>query len=151
MNAIVLPWPPYILSANARPNHFDKARATKTYRALVGYHAKGAPKIARPSLTLVPLVKPPPKRRDIDNIVGAVKAAIDGLTDAEWWDDDSSLERLTIVRPLLSKRWADVGVLACATSPEETSRFEQDLAALSLRVKQDDTPDVWLAMMTERL
>ena len=150
MNATVLPWPPAVLSQNARPHHFAKARATKSYRQIVGYHAQGAPKIDRPTVVIVPLVKPPQRRRDIDNIVGALKAAIDGLTDAGWWSDDSDLERLTIIRPLLSKRWADKGVLVCATEKKTMLLLERDLDTLTERAAKDLHPDEWLAMMTQR-
>lgn len=147
MNAIVLPWPPSCLSSNARPNYFDKARATKAYRGIVGYHAKGAPTIERPSLTLVPLVKPPQRRRDIDNIVGALKAAIDGLTDAAWWDDDSDIERLTIVKPIMYG-WPERGILALGASAEELNRVETDIATLRARAETSNCAIEWLSMMT---
>lgn len=84
-----LPWPARTLSPNARAHWSVIARAKRAARIAAYYIAREA----RPSLTMTaPLVslefRPPDnRRRDLDNLIASMKAALDGLADAIGCDD----------------------------------------------------------------
>ena len=84
-----LPWPARILSPNARAHWSGIARAKRSARIAAYYLAREA----RPSLTMTaPLVsmefRPPDnRRRDLDNLIASMKAALDGIADAIGCDD----------------------------------------------------------------
>lgn len=89
---LVLPMPPRVLEPNARPNRWEKARATKEYRLLCAWTAKEqvrrGPESSWPKLPLTAPVKAEVtfvvrnRRRDRDNLLASVKAMFDGLVDA---------------------------------------------------------------------
>jgi len=96
--------PPVELSPNQRAHRLDKARAAADYRQearLMGWGAKVEAHWERPARARVSLLfglkdtRAPHVRtltyhpRDADNAVGAVKALIDGLRDAEIIVDDN--------------------------------------------------------------
>lgn len=84
---IELPWPPAILSPNARPAHWG-SRYRAAGRARRGAHA--ATLAAKPGavpaeghLALRMVAYPPSRRvRDRDNLLGALKSSLDGIADA---------------------------------------------------------------------
>jgi len=94
MHTVTLPWPPSCLFPNAkRRTHWSKyAKPTKAYRALCGWEAKaqGVRQHNDPTAALcVSLTFLPPdnRRRDMDGMLGAFKAGIDGLSDVLGVDD----------------------------------------------------------------
>lgn len=87
---LVLPWPPKILSPNARPHWAVKARAVKAYRAGCYLLAKGFPVTfgAGDIPLTVTFCPPDARRRDRDNLIASMKAGMDGIAQA-WGVDDS--------------------------------------------------------------
>lgn len=87
---ITLPWPPSILSPNARTHWAVRARAVKAYRMACAWQAleqttSEQRQAMRPADRLrvhVVFVPPDRRRRDADNCLAAVKAGLDGLADA---------------------------------------------------------------------
>jgi len=91
---LTLPWPPSGLSPNARHSHWASlARAKKRFRdacfmtartqGAQTFQAKPAGKVAV-HLRFVP---PDRRRRDLDNVLAAMKSGLDGLADAISVDD----------------------------------------------------------------
>ena len=85
--AIVLPWPPAILSPNARAHWGAKTRPRKHYRS-AGFFAAIMAKVPRPlpfigeRLPIRVTFHPPDKRhRDADNMIASAKAGFDGMAD----------------------------------------------------------------------
>lgn len=86
---IELPWPPRVLSPNARCHWSTKAKAVKKFRAeckvLAGKLARVLEdKEVRLTFTFHPPTK---RRRDLDNVIASCKGLQDGLADA-WGVDD---------------------------------------------------------------
>lgn len=89
---IVLPWPPSCLSPNQkRKSHWRKyAPATKAYRETCGWEAKaqGATRRNDPALHLsITFLPPDARHRDLDGMLGAFKAGLDGISDVLGVDD----------------------------------------------------------------
>lgn len=87
---IVLPWPPSALSPNARSHWRKHAAAKKAYRLACGYqaHLQGAKAIDAERLAVrFTFVPPDKRRRDLDNLIAAMKSGIDGLADVLGVDD----------------------------------------------------------------
>jgi crossover junction endodeoxyribonuclease RusA len=102
-----LPWPPAKLSPNARLSPFEKARAVKAYRSGCSWEATaaGLRKIEPGPLHLTISFAPPDaRRRDLDNMLAALKPGLDGLSDVLGVDDH--LWALTITRAAPVKRGA---------------------------------------------
>lgn len=96
---VTLPWPPAKLSPNARLSPFEKARAVKAYRTGCAWEATaaGLRKIEPGPLHLTISFAPPDaRRRDLDNMLAALKPGLDGLSDVLGVDDH--LWTLTITR-----------------------------------------------------
>jgi len=92
MMTITLPWPPRILSPNARPAHWAVlARAKRLYRTACATQARmqGAVALSAHLSLAVHLCFIPPdrRRRDIDNLIASAKAGLDGLADVLQVDD----------------------------------------------------------------
>src|SRR5690606_12503369 len=92
---LVLPWPPKVLSPNARAHWAARSLAAKKYRRacklLTLKHGVRAPE----GRVLLSLVFCPPNacRRDDDNCVAAFKSGRDGLADALGIDDSRFVTR----------------------------------------------------------
>jgi Holliday junction resolvase RusA-like endonuclease len=142
-NAAVVGWPPPPLSPNARPHFYTKAKATKEYRSLIAYHAKGGAMIDRAILYIVPLVRDR-RRRDFDNV--SAKAAIDGLTDARWWTDDSCIEWAVISKPIYSKSWPENSVLFAAVNGSRGHELWHDMLELKRRAAAGEDCVSWLSI-----
>ncbi len=97
MTTITLPWPPAILSPNARPHWARLAKAKKSYRracwAAVLEQKVAAPKWSRMDVRLV-FIAPDKRKRDRDNLGASMKAGLDGVADA-WQLDDSRFARVS--------------------------------------------------------
>lgn len=149
MNAIVVPWPPKELSPNARPHHMAKARAFKQYKQAVCYRARGFECIGSPRVCVVPLTVQH-RNRDLDNICGSLKAAIDGLTEAGWWEDDSDLCRLELVPTKPFTGWPEQSILICCEWQSVADGMYARIDELVDRINRRDDPISFLAMMTGR-
>ena len=91
---VVLPWPPRVLSPNSRPPHWAVlAQAKRAYRLACHAEARAAGwrngAVAPTDRLHVRLVFVPPdrRRRDMDNLIAAMKSGLDGLADALGVDD----------------------------------------------------------------
>lgn len=87
---LILPWPNALLSQNSRAHHFAIAKAVKKARgdACLIAQSNGLKKGPWVSARLEWTFHPPDKRHyDCSNIIGRMKAAIDGIQDALELDD----------------------------------------------------------------
>ena len=97
---LFLPWPPSLNRywRNVQGRTLISAEG-RDYRGAVITGLKrfgGAPQLGAQRLSVTITAAPPDKRRrDLDNLL---KAALDALTHAGVWDDDSQIDRLTIWR-----------------------------------------------------
>jgi len=128
VNAVLIPYPPIILSPNSRTHYMTKHKAVSAYRKLTAYHGAGKKCLQNPVCAIVPLVTTR-RRRDIDNVLASLKAALDGLTDAGWWKDDHDIRGYHLVPEIYSPKFGDKKILIVACEQEH----EQELA---VRVKR---------------
>lgn len=83
---IDLPWPPRGLWPNTRNHWAMTARAKRSYKVTAWTLTKQAGAV--PGINVAMLFCPPDKRRrDLDNMIAAMKAGIDGISDAIGIDD----------------------------------------------------------------
>lgn len=110
--ALDLPYPAAALWPNSRAHWSTKARATKHQRHAAHIIGRTAPPTARhqrhPRI-LAEFWCPGHRGPDPDNATAALKATLDGLTDAGLWEDD---RELTILPPRIVtktdwKAWRD--------------------------------------------
>lgn len=93
MIRVTLPWPKPELWPNRRTNRFELARAKKAYRTGCGWQAmqdfasRGKPQMAGRILLRLTFCPPDNRKRDMDNMLAAMKAGIDGIADAIRVDD----------------------------------------------------------------
>jgi len=85
---VTLPYPPAILSPNARPHWAAKAKAVKAYRNECGFEllAQGVNHMDSVSLKIT-FCPPDRRRRDRDNAIHAFKAGQDAISDITGIDD----------------------------------------------------------------
>ena len=97
-NVVILPWPPQVLSPNARPHWATKSKAAKSYRYRCFLEAKLAALAAPDGRVLLVLEFLPPsaRRRDDDNLLAMFKAGRDGLADALGIDDSVFVSQVQI-------------------------------------------------------
>src|SRR5690606_21016957 len=94
-----LPWPPKDVSPNARGHWSKRAKAVKAYRDACGWEcvAQNVRQFDASRLDARIIFRAPDNRpRDIDNMLGSVKAAIDAVATAVGVDD--SKWTITIAR-----------------------------------------------------
>lgn len=87
---LTMPWPPSGLSPNSRLHWAKTAKLKKQLRAAWWAQAKaqGATKLPDAPLNVSLTFYPPDRRaRDMDNMLAACKAGLDGLADAIGVDD----------------------------------------------------------------
>lgn len=79
------------LTSNARHSWPERARRVKALRYLARVHARSLPlhPVTGPAFVTVQATYRAGRGIDADNIQPAVKAVLDGLTDAGIWPDDS--------------------------------------------------------------
>ena len=90
MTMFTLPWPPSVLSPNARAHWAQLAKAKKAYREACAWTARqqGAQRIEAERLHLTITFVPPNRRaHDLDNCLARMKAGLDGLADVLGVDD----------------------------------------------------------------
>jgi crossover junction endodeoxyribonuclease RusA len=98
MSDLMLPWPPKVLSPNARAHWATKSRAAKAYRAacfLLCRQAALAVPAGRALLSLE-FIPPDRRRRDDDNCIAAFKSGRDGVAEALGIDDSRFVTQLQI-------------------------------------------------------
>lgn len=114
---IDLPWPHKDLNPNARIHHHALARLKKSYRAdcyLLTKAAKAKIGEGRHRLDLV-FFPPDARKRDRDNLLASVKAALDGMADA-LGVNDSVFDPVSVsLSP--SKRWPGLGLVRIQITP----------------------------------
>ena len=146
MRVAALPWPSKLLSPNARVHHLTKHKAVRAHRgiAMAIGREDGRKPIQNPVLAVQPIVTTR-RRRDIDNVLAGLKSALDGLTDAEWWNDDSDIVGITIRKPVLIKNWTRDPIIV--TADEESN---EDVMLSRLRqfafYAADDPDGEWKAL-----
>ena len=88
-NQVLLPWPPKVLSPNARAHWGVRSKAAKSYRMQCFLFARKVGLVAPAGRVLLSLEFLPPnnRRRDDDNLLAAFKAGRDGLAAALRIDD----------------------------------------------------------------
>ena len=89
---VSLPWPPKELKPNARVHWAEKARAAKRHKQDCMIICQGAGLRALPwkAMAVGITFHPPSARRaDIDNMLAAMKAGLDGLAAATGVDDST--------------------------------------------------------------
>lgn len=87
---IRLPWPPAVLSPNARVHYMRRASAAKKYRgdARLIAQSQGCRALDCEALTAeITFCPPDNRRRDTDNLLAQVKSGLDGIADATGVDD----------------------------------------------------------------
>jgi crossover junction endodeoxyribonuclease RusA len=80
---IVLDWPPKALHPNARTHYHEKAAAAKAYRSAGYWRAQMAEAsfVAGSMAARISFYPPDNRRRDLDGMLSAIKAGIDGIAD----------------------------------------------------------------------
>ena len=99
MMQVTLPWPPAAMKPNARAHWAIKARAAKAHKhaCQVICMGQGIRALGWPAMAVALEFRPPSARRaDLDNMLSAMKAGLDGLSAASGVDD--SLWHLTLKR-----------------------------------------------------
>lgn len=89
-HVVVLPWPPAILSPNARAHWTKKHKAAAEARrdAAIICQAIGLRALPWPGMTVSITFHPPDmRRRDMDNMLASSKSLLDGVADATGVDD----------------------------------------------------------------
>ncbi len=85
---IEFPFPPAVLSPNARPHYMEKARAFKKYKAACVALMLNARKALAGRNTFAVTFHPPTAHRfDLDNLIGRWKAGCDALAAITGVDD----------------------------------------------------------------
>ena len=100
------------LNANARVHYMVRARKVAQLREFIGWSAREYAPLEPFTVSVEVMVSIGwPKRRrrqDPSNVSHCLKAVIDGMTDAGWWEDDK-LVTLLPVRQQVWSEWRDVG------------------------------------------
>ena len=96
--SVLLPWPPKVLSPNARVHWSKRSRAAKSYRMQCFLLVKKAGLVAPLGRILLALEFVPPtrRRRDDDNLLASFKAGRDGLADALGIDDSQFVSQVQL-------------------------------------------------------
>jgi Holliday junction resolvase RusA-like endonuclease len=127
-----IPIPPACLSPNARPHFMQKARAKKELRrkaagrvvAATGarwdevskrWQADGELWPGAECTVHVRWIAKTNRRRDRDNIIATLKAAMDGITDSGLWDDDAGV------------KWGSVETEVDAKAPRVVITVEREI------------------------
>ena len=96
--ALMLPWPPKVLSPNARVHWAIKSKAAKAYRNACFLLCRQAalPVPAGRALLSLEFIPPDRRRRDDDNCMASFKAGRDGIAEALGIDDSNFVTQLQI-------------------------------------------------------
>lgn len=149
---IVLDLPPGSLSPNGRSHHMAKAKAVKVYRLKAANEAWAArleSGLAKGLFTdgsvEVFWYHKTNRFPDRDNIIGSLKSAFDGFTDAQLWDDDNGITFLPVVREKDKDRPRVELLLRSRGLADELPRCDVSLCSLGesgeIRLKFDSFED----------
>lgn len=127
MNSAHIPWPCKALSPNARVHYMQRHRAVRQYRFSVSYLAHGQKRLRKPVCAILPLVGTR-RRRDLDNVLASLKSALDGLTDAGWWDDDHDIVGYHMIPEVYSKLWSENRIVILAEEEEHLDHMQAAVA-----------------------
>lgn len=118
-NQVLLPWPPKVLSPNARAHWRARSKAAKSYRLQCFLFAKEAGLVVPAGRLLVGIEFLPPNRarRDDDNLIAAFKSGRDGLADALGVDDS-----LFVTQCMLSDEVRPGGAVRVTFKPYQAQR-----------------------------
>ena len=103
---VSLPWPSAVLSPNARVHWARLARAKRAYRQSGYYAARplvhaarqaGEAAMCAPLAVALTFHPPTAHRRDEDNLIAQMKAALDGIADALGLDDSAFRLRQPVI------------------------------------------------------
>lgn len=111
-----LPFPPAILSPNARPHHMRLAAAKKAYRQTCFWECVswGVKRFKADKIALrIEFVPPDNRRRDKDNLIAAFKAGQDAIADALGVDDSTFQVTYVPIQPRDERRQ---GFVVCVLS-----------------------------------
>ena len=100
---LTMPWPAKALHPNARPHWAYKARVVRDSREYAAWTARAAGyKPAEGTISVRLTFRPPDKRRrDVDGMLSACKAMLDGIADGIGVDDSVfRLERPEVGEPV---------------------------------------------------
>jgi crossover junction endodeoxyribonuclease RusA len=94
----MLPWPPKVLSPNARVHWATKSKAAKAYRNICFLLCRQAALAVPAGRALLSLEFIPPdnRRRDDDNCIASFKSGRDGIAEALGIDDSNFVTQLQI-------------------------------------------------------
>jgi hypothetical protein len=129
VNAIRIRWPDAALSPNGRVHYMVKHRAVRKYRELARYLGLGQKRLQNPVCALLPLTAVK-RRRDLDNVLAALKPAFDGVTDAGWWSDDSAITEHHVLPEIHHPLWGENGILLMACERDELPTMQAAVARL---------------------
>ena len=95
---LLLPWPPKVLSPNARSHWAAKSKAAKAYRNACFLLCRQAalPMPMGRALLSLEFIPPDRRRRDDDNCIAAFKSGRDGVAEALGIDDSRFVTQLQI-------------------------------------------------------
>lgn len=102
MPVVVLPWPPRVLSPNARVHWAKKSKAAKIYRiACMALPLESGVRAPEGKVLLsVEFCPPDRRRRDDDNCLASFKAGRDGIADALRIDDNRFVTTISMGDPV---------------------------------------------------
>jgi Holliday junction resolvase RusA-like endonuclease len=110
MIVIDLPWPHPHLSPNARVHWSKLARAKAAQRTLAhwmaykAYRAFGSPQLIGPVDVHCEFAPPDKRRRDMDNMLASIKAALDGVSAVIGVDDSKWRLSMHVAPPVKDGR-----------------------------------------------
>lgn len=99
--ALILPWPPKVLSPNARAHWTRKSAAAKSYRMQCRILTLQQRLVAPEGRVMLQLEFCPPdrRRRDDDNCLASFKSGRDGVADALGIDDSRFVTTISMGEP----------------------------------------------------
>lgn len=124
MTVLHLPLPPKEASPNWRGHWAPKAKATNRYRwnCKIVALAKGM-KHRGPTTVRYSFHFKDWRRRDPDNLVASMKAALDGIRDSGMIPDDSARDVVLLAPQVVSGAESDQVVVEIAPNPPATKRL----------------------------
>jgi len=148
LNVVTLRYPDRTLSPNGRAHYLTRHRALTKYRALARYLGGGQERLKKPVCGVLPLVATR-RRRDLDNVLASLKSALDGLTDAGWWNDDHDITGFHIIPEVYSKSFEESRIVILATEEADLPTMNAAIAELRRRADAGE-PNSWLADLYNR-
>ncbi|MCK9544918.1 MAG: hypothetical protein M0R03_23125 [Novosphingobium sp.] len=101
-NRVRLLWPDPGLSPNARVHHMKLASLKKQAKSSAHWACNlwRVERVSAPALLTITFLPPDRRRRDLDNMLGSLKAALDGVRDYLGVDDSEFHYRISKGQPV---------------------------------------------------